>query len=181
MDPLTAIGLASNILSFIDFSVSLFKSAKEVHDSTNGTLDDNRSRETVVREMEQLSSQLLTCQAANHSGGNEALENLARECHYTSVQLISLLQKIKPKDAGSKCDSILSALRNKLYDKDREDLEARLAQYRSQLELQLSFLSRLVVALTWPCSDQALLMLMLMLVQKRDAGKAGNPSRCIKE
>lgn len=36
MDPLTAIGLASNILSFIDFGVKLTAAAYEVYGSADG-------------------------------------------------------------------------------------------------------------------------------------------------
>ncbi|KAK7698772.1 hypothetical protein SLS64_012253 [Diaporthe eres] len=58
MDPLTAIGLVSNILSFIDFSARLIKSAKEAHDSQHGVLEENRSREAVVREMQRMSKRM---------------------------------------------------------------------------------------------------------------------------
>jgi len=51
MDPFTAIGLASNILSFIDFSAQLINGAREIYDSTTGTTEDNKSRESIVNEM----------------------------------------------------------------------------------------------------------------------------------
>ena len=55
MDPFTAIGLASNILSFIDFSAQLINGAREIYDSTSGTTEDNKSREAIVSEMNNFS------------------------------------------------------------------------------------------------------------------------------
>ncbi|ROW16952.1 hypothetical protein VPNG_01426 [Cytospora leucostoma] len=142
MDPLSAIGLASNVLAFISFSTGLLKTAKNIHDSSNGTLDENRSRETVVREMKHLSTRLLIPGATGCPDGNTTLQALAQECQDIATQLISLLERIKPKEPKSISQSIWAALRNQIYEKDREDLEVRLANCRSQLELQLNFLSR---------------------------------------
>lgn len=142
MDPLTAIGLVSNILSFIDFSVRLLKGAKEVHGSQHGVLEENRSRETIVREMQQMSARMLVSESPEKADDNSSLGVLARECHGLSVQLISLLEKIKPKDSGSTTQSLLSALRNKINDSERASLEARLGDCRAQLHLELSNLTR---------------------------------------
>lgn len=142
MDPLTAIGLVSNILSFIEFSVRLLKGAKEVHGSQNGVLKENRSRETIVRDMQRMSTRMLVSDSPEEADDNASLCILGRECHELSVQLISLLEKIKPKDSGSTTQSLVSALRNKNYDSERAGLEARLSDCRAQLHLELSNLTR---------------------------------------
>jgi hypothetical protein len=54
MDPLVAIGLVSNILSFINFSKDLLCGAGEIHGSLSGTLEENRSREVVVGVMKKI-------------------------------------------------------------------------------------------------------------------------------
>lgn len=142
MDPLTAIGLVSNILSFIDFSARLIKSAKEAHDSQHGVLEENRSREAVVREMQRMSTRMLVSGSSEKADDNSSLSVLATECRQLSTQLISLLEKIKPKDPGSTTQSLASALRNKIYDSERASLEARLNECRAQLHLELSNLTR---------------------------------------
>lgn len=142
MDPLTAIGLVSNILSFIDFSARLLKGAKEVHDSHHGVLEENRSRGTIMREMQRMSTQMSVSEAPEKEDENSSLRILASECRQLSTQLISLLERIKPDDSGSKTQSLLSAIRNKIYDSERESLEARLSDCRSQLHLELSNLTR---------------------------------------
>lgn len=142
MDPLTAIGLVSNILSFIDFSARLLEGAKEVHDSQNGVLEENRNRETVVREMQRMSTRMLVSGSSEKAIDDSTLGILAAECRGLSTQLISLLEKIKPEDSASKAQSFLSAMRNKVYNSERESLEARLNDCRAQLNLELSHLTR---------------------------------------
>lgn len=144
MDPLTAIGLVGNVLAFIDFSVGLLKGAREIHSSPDGTLKENQSRETVVRETKRFS---LLLQSHDGSPGNvedAGISSLVRECHDISTKLLALFEKTRPEDGGSKRQSLLSALKSKIYEKDRDELEVRLAHCRGQLELQLSFLTRFV-------------------------------------
>lgn len=144
MDPLTAIGLVSNILSFIDFGARLLKGAKEVHNSQHGVLEENRNRETIIREMQRMSTRMLVSKSLENAGDQSSLCILASECRQLSSQLISLLEKIKPEDSGSKTQSLLSAIRNKVHDSERESLEARLSDCRAQLHLELSNLTRSV-------------------------------------
>ena len=142
MDPLTAIGLVSNILSFIDFSARLLKGAKEVHDSQHGVLEENRNRETIMREMQRMSTRMSVPESPEKADEVPSLRILAGECRQLSTQLMFLLEKIKPDDSSSKAQSILSAIRNKVYDSERESLEATLNDCRAQLHLELSNLTR---------------------------------------
>jgi hypothetical protein len=40
MDPISALGLAANIVAFVDFGLKVIKSATEVYRSTVGATDD---------------------------------------------------------------------------------------------------------------------------------------------
>jgi hypothetical protein len=60
MDPLTAIGLASSIVQFVDYTTKLIQGAKEIYISVSGTTEENKSLETITKEMEGLSSRLYT-------------------------------------------------------------------------------------------------------------------------
>jgi hypothetical protein len=142
MDPFTAIGLASNILSFIDFSAQLINGAREIYDSTAGTTEDNKSREAIVSEMKIFSSKLLPPDDSQLSGDEKALCRLAAECNILSSQILDLLGKIKPKDPKSKSQSFWAALKNKVHEKEKLELEKRLENCRSQLELQLNYWMR---------------------------------------
>jgi hypothetical protein len=142
MDPLTAIGLASNILSFIDFSAQLINGAREIYDSTTGATEDNKSREAIVSEMKKFSSKLLPPDDSQLSGDEKALCRLAAECNILSGQILDLLGKIKPKDPKSRSQSFWAALKNKVHEKEKLELEKRLENCRGQLELQLNYWMR---------------------------------------
>ncbi|KAJ9263807.1 hypothetical protein DTO195F2_2724 [Paecilomyces variotii] len=141
MDPVTAIGLVGNIFTFVDFSLEILKGAKDVYASSAGCLEENRQRGVIARETESLASKLLVSNNARLTGADKCLFDLATECQKISRDLISLLDKLKAKNPKSKLHSVKSSVRNKWYQKDKQDLEQRLQICRSQLELQLSYLA----------------------------------------
>lgn len=142
MDPFTAIGLASSIVQFVDFSTKLIHGAREIYDSASSDTLENRSLEAVVGEMKRLSSKLLSPGKTHQTEEEKALRRLAAECNILSNQILHLLQKIKPKDANSMRQSTWAALKNKWHEGEKLELEKRLENCRSQLELQLNFLTR---------------------------------------
>lgn len=141
MDPVTAIGLVGNIFAFVEIGLDILKGAKDVYASA-GCLEENRQRGVIARETERLASKLLVSNNARLTGADKGLFDLATECQKISRDLISLLDKMKAKDPKSKFHSVKSSVRNKWYQKDKQDLEQRLQICRSQLELQLSYLAR---------------------------------------
>lgn len=142
MDPVTTIGLASGILSFVTFSIKLLSGAVKIHDAADGQLQENLSRQLVIQEMKRLSGKLLAPDDASLVGEEKGLCILATECQSLSNDLIALLERIKPKDPSSKAQSIWSALKNAIHEKEKVELEGRLDRCRGQLELHITFLSR---------------------------------------
>jgi DNA repair exonuclease SbcCD ATPase subunit len=142
MDPVTAISLASSVVAFITFSVDLFKGAIEIHESLDGALDENRSREAIAAEMKRFTARLLPPDDARLSWEERGLCMLAAECRDLSDQLVKLLGRIKSKDSASKSQGLWSALKNKVHEKEKADLERRLDDCRSQLDLHLTFLTK---------------------------------------
>ncbi|KAM7218002.1 hypothetical protein V8F06_006685 [Rhypophila decipiens] len=153
MDPVTAIGLASGILSFVTFSSKLINGAIKIHNTEDGRLDDNRTLELVVEEMRRLSERLLTWDDSRLACEDNGLRLLARECYNLSKELIAMLKRLKPKDATSKTQSLWSAVKNVIHDKEKVELEQKLERCRSQLELQITFLTNRE---TWESLDTLL-------------------------
>jgi hypothetical protein len=142
MDPLTAISLASSIVQFIDYSTKLIHGAKEIYGSVTGATEENHRLENVTAEMQTLSLKLLPQQDAQQTEDEQALSRLAAECKILSDQILALLKSIKPKDFNSKRQSVWAALKSKWNEREKQELEERLKNCRSQLELQLNFLMR---------------------------------------
>lgn len=140
MDPLNAISLASSIVQFVDFSLELIRGAREIQ--TAGDVKENKTLEAVTSEMKRLSLTLSSSSNSPQSEDEKGLCRLAEECKVLSDQILQLLKKIQPKDPKSKYHSVRSALKNKLHQKEKADLDNRLDRCRSQLGLQLNFLMR---------------------------------------
>lgn len=148
MDPLTAIGLASNIISFIDFGAKLFNSAQQIYESASGATVDSLSYGTIAREMEAFSTKLISPDGQGQLSGHEkAICDLAKECQVLAVDIRKLLEKTKPKDSysNSRFHSFVSAAKALKYDKQRGELQARLGNCRSQLSLQLNYMTGYVL------------------------------------
>ncbi|KAK0742038.1 hypothetical protein B0T21DRAFT_306427 [Apiosordaria backusii] len=141
MDPITAIGLVSGILTFVSFSTKLVKGGIEIRQAIDGTLDENRTRQEVVEEMRRLSTRLLPPDDTKLAGDEKSLCLLAKECSSLSDQLIKLLEDIKPSDSQSKRQCLWSSLKSKIKEKEVVDLEQRLDYCRSQLGIQLHFVT----------------------------------------
>ncbi|KAF5699804.1 hypothetical protein FGLOB1_11166 [Fusarium globosum] len=139
LDPVTAIGLASSIVAFVDFSAKLVKGSIEIYQASDGTLTENRNSQAVAGAMERFAARLVIQQPSQLFGEEKELVDLAKNCHVVCLELLNLLGRIKPKDLSSKRQSLWAALKNRFHEGERKELENRLDTYRRQLELHMSF------------------------------------------
>ena len=142
LDPLTAIGLASAIVQFFDFSTKLVHDAKEIYESTSGATEANRGLEVVVDNMKNLYSTLRAEDPSLQSDAELALCHIAKECDSLSTEIFEILQKIKPKKSNSFISSSSTAIKSMWYAGKIADLKATLDSYRGQLALPLSVVTR---------------------------------------
>lgn len=138
LDPLTAIGLASAIVQFFDFSTKLVHDAKEIYESTSGATEANRGLEVVVDNMKNLYSTLKAEDPSLQSDAELALCRIAKECDSLSTEIFEILQKVKPKKSNSFISSSSTAIKSIWYAGKIADLKATLDSYRGQLALPLS-------------------------------------------
>ncbi|RSL54069.1 hypothetical protein CEP54_010093 [Fusarium duplospermum] len=140
MDPVSAIGLASAIVSFVEIGVNLLRGAKEIRDSANDSLEKNESREVIVEEMKEVAAKLKTPEPGKIPPEQQKLCDLADKCNDLSQRILELLNKIKPKN-----NKPFSAYRAAYHAWRKEDeiemLEKSLGDCRSQLALSLTHLT----------------------------------------
>ena len=146
MDPLTAFSLACGIVQFVDFSSKLVSKGYELSISAEGALAENLDLETVTTDLSRLADRLsqneeLTC----FTEDQQELRDLASSCQTLADQLMDKLQKLKVDKAAKyrRWKSIRQALKTVWSKKDLDEMVAKLATFRSQLEL------RLLVSLKW--------------------------------
>lgn len=151
MDPLTAVGLAGNIVQFVHFSCSLVSKTSDIHHSTSGQTQENVELDLIAKE---LSLQCAKIQQ-NLSGSEDAsLSKLALACQRVSDDLISLIARIRSKSGhDGKWTSFRQAVKSVLKSEDLRQLNSRLDALRSQMNAHILVLIR--------CASPSLLKIRL--------------------
>jgi hypothetical protein len=140
MDPVTAIGLASSIVSFIDFSWSLVTGAKELYEAGRRTTKENARIRSIVNDLNEYAIDLAVG-GAGASKHEKALRALANDCHSLSEELVKILQKLEL-TKNSRWQSLKktwAAMRKK---EEVAAIEGRLEKYRAQMNTRLLALLR---------------------------------------
>jgi hypothetical protein len=142
LDPITAIGLAGNILSFIDYGTKVISTSIDIYDSVSGSTEDTRTSDTIATEMRQFAAKLQSPDQTQLSGENKALCKLATECEGLAKRILELVEKTKSKNPKSRSSSLVAGFKTKRYEGERRKLEDQLSNCRAQLGLRLNYLTR---------------------------------------
>lgn len=144
MDPITAIGLISGIISFVDTAAKIIKLARVIYDSVEGSPEEMAARSEVSADMF-LMSQLLArpSQAAVTPDPDEqSLVALAGRCAALSATIIEEVDSLKPKRPGSKTGVLRAALKMLRVEPKIKDLESQRQRCRDQLNIHILALSK---------------------------------------
>ncbi len=141
MDPLTAFGLASNVVAFIDFGCSLVSSAVEVYNSVDGTTADTTDLLSVISRLEHLSGELVKPALAGERYAG--LQKLSQGCHGLSLEFLHILRSLQVAKRGFR-RSLGVAWRAWRKRSDIESIRRRLDEYRNLMLLELNLLFKYV-------------------------------------
>jgi len=110
MDPLTALGLAGNIVQFVDFTSKLISTTQKLYDSSSGAKDEHLELENLARNIQEQAEH-----AKSRLGGvsgpailskeHGTILDLSDQCIEVSNQLLSLLESVKVKGQHRGWDS----------------------------------------------------------------------------
>jgi hypothetical protein len=92
MDPLTAVGLAGNIIQFVDFAGKLVPGAVTLY---NGPKLENLEMETLIEDIKMLAQTTRTLLGLSKEG--QLLQTLSNQCLEVYDALLSVLQSPKVK------------------------------------------------------------------------------------
>ena len=140
LDPLTAIGLASSIVQFVDFSGKVLSKARELSQSRRGSTTDAYA--AVPRDLLQLSEKLrdglrTARQDESPSESDKALEALCDRCIGVSEKMLARLENLRVGQDDSKWKVVLQAARTVWSKKELDELSDQLDVFRSQLQLRV--------------------------------------------
>jgi hypothetical protein len=115
LDPLTALGLAGNIVQFVDFTIRLLEDAQKIQKSAHGTLQENLDVETVAKTIRTLQKKLRL--QGGHSmiddgKAENSLEQLCSGCDETAEELLEVLGKLKIQGNKSPWKSMRHAIKH---------------------------------------------------------------------
>lgn len=166
MDPASAIGLAANVLQFIEYGIQLFSESRELASSSSGATTANTEIENIAQKLSILASHLanrkpkprsnanatLTSLGQSTSGNNdnenheerirEAIVDIAEDCRRLSSELINAIPRLTESSKGSKWKSFLCALRTLWSEKKVHGLKEKLFIAEGTLKTHILTLMR---------------------------------------
>ncbi|KAI1395237.1 hypothetical protein F4819DRAFT_492670 [Hypoxylon fuscum] len=143
MDPFSAIGLAGNIITFVDFGYKILSGSKEIYTSASGASTLNHE---LALDTQTFQGVVASIQEPHTAGSvtekEQALRRFAVECGSVASDLKKLLDELKARDPTSKRDSLRAAIRDWRKGGKKDELRLKLARCRDQLNLQITELMR---------------------------------------
>ncbi len=139
MDPFSAIGLAGNIIAFIDFGFKTISAAREIYKAPSGATAEDVHLGMLTSTGMALALDLKYRKPLSEmTSGELRLQELADECCRVSDGLLLLLGNLKAAKPHSKRESLRAILRRIWKKSEEEVLRKRLDGCKQQLLLQLS-------------------------------------------
>jgi hypothetical protein len=146
MDAITALGVAGNVVQFIDFGQKLLSTSFEIYKATNGASTRNKESETLLKDfiesIDTVSADLvqygtrlgLTLQQTTSSNG---LQEIVDDCRSLAADLLARFEKLKLERKPGRWKSVLRAVKCMWAESELQDWQARLVRYQSQLEWRI--------------------------------------------
>jgi len=141
MDPISAVGFAASILTFVDFSWSLVKGSHEIYRSMTGASTDHAQISTVLDNLEGVTN-ALQFEVKPTSPHRIALKELAKGCAAVSQELSSILEDLKRKEGNKVWRSLEAQWKVMRKEKTVASIEQRLGSFRLDLLLRLNLIIR---------------------------------------
>ena len=142
MDPFLAIGLAANIVQFVDFAGKLVAGTRAIYHSASGMPSDAVALNDLATSIREMSDDLASATSASNPG--PALRDLATDCKQIANELLQAITKLKAKHPHSKWESFMIALKAIGKDPHIKKLAAQLYNIQSTMGLQLLRMMRCV-------------------------------------
>jgi hypothetical protein len=138
MDPLVALGVAGNIVSFVEFTITLVTETSNIYNSVSGTTRHVSFLHLVAQDI----SRFIDSFPAQDDQTSEALRSLVGESKRIASKLLEAIHSLASSNKKSKWNSFRAALKQ-VYSKEKLDSlfnELRILQSRIESHIQFSIL-----------------------------------------
>ena len=149
LEALAAVGLASNIAQFIDFSCKILETSKAVHRSSDGRPQAHEDVIVIAQHLRSLCAGLVKSRDTPRVGftnthQENALYALAERCEKEASDVLIAIDKLKAKNPQSLRSSFHAGLRTIWSMEEIDAMTERLKQYRSEIIVHLETMQRYV-------------------------------------
>jgi len=146
MEALAVVGLAGNIVQFVDFSCKLFSRATTIYQSTTGASQNVQDVDTITGALRQWCDKISppsgTSSQQNVLQAHSSLLELAQKCKGAATDLLSATEALKAKGPSSKWKSFKVALAAAWSEEKINRMSERLDAFRRQMALEIALLQR---------------------------------------
>ena len=139
LDPLSALGLAGNVIQLVDFSWKLLSRTNSLYKASDGASLENREMGMIANDLSRLTNRMhvslqVTTRSAMLTADEEGLRDLSEACEGVARELLAALDKLRAKGKHQKWESFRKAL-VAVWSKEKvADIMERLSAFRSQLD-----------------------------------------------
>ena len=146
MECLTAVGLAANIIQFVEFSSRLLSEANEVYHSATGLSQEHVELQEVAEDLKKMVDLLVAPHEGDISQRGSShfhparmeINKIALAAKAVAEDLIAVTQRLKVADGSKKVWRSFRQALSTLWNKDKiEGLQRRLKALRNQLSVHI--------------------------------------------
>lgn len=136
MEAVTAVGVASAAVQFLDFSMKTLALCKEIRDSSDGSTKDNNDLTRYIKQLKAMHKDLQQ-KGFQTSSSHRQLIRTVQDCSRVADELLALLEHIR-NVAQKAFGTMRAALRTMKEGKRIERLQTRLSDCQGKLHLALT-------------------------------------------
>jgi ABC-type transporter Mla subunit MlaD len=132
LDPFTSLGLASNIIQFVDFATKLIGESRTIYKSASDAGKDNLVLQAVTNDLSRLTNSIVTS-----NNFSDDLRKLANETRSISAELSDVLEKLRSKRSKTRWNSFIVAIREAWSQDKINSTSSRLSRLQAQVNTHL--------------------------------------------
>lgn len=142
-ETLGIIGLASNIISFIEFGLKLFSGIGNVRDSLHGTTPEIRELDLIVEDVQRLNAGVIGQKSAGQTLSKDELRisAMANECENVATEIRKVIKDLRVRQ-GARSKTLESGrvvIQGLLKRGDIERLRGRLESLDQRIRLNIKY------------------------------------------
>ncbi|KAK4207879.1 hypothetical protein QBC37DRAFT_454306 [Rhypophila decipiens] len=138
MDPISAFGLATNILTFINFTREIITTGRDIYQSSNGATATHLESETLTNDIKNRVEKTTFPRALDESlltDDDKCLRSLSLQCGFVADELLRALDKLRVEGRHTKWKSFYQAIGSIKRKDEIDGLEQRLHRLSAQVNI----------------------------------------------